>query len=64
LGAVKPHVPELYLDVYNPMEELKPVVHSLERPEVAAPSNPDKWQSQAVKQIKWFSHSRKTEEVE
>jgi hypothetical protein len=31
------------------MEELKLVVHSLERSEVAAPSNPDKWQAQAVK---------------
>jgi hypothetical protein len=43
LGAANPDVPELYLDLHNPMEELKFVVHFLERPEVAAPSNPDKW---------------------
>jgi hypothetical protein len=64
LGAAKPHVPERYLDLHNPVEELKLVDHSLEHPEVAAPSKPDKWQAQAVKKVKRFPYSRKTEEIE
>jgi hypothetical protein len=63
-GAAKPVVPDLDLDLDEDVPDLNLVIHPLERPEVAAPSNPAKLQVQAVRQIKRFSHSRKTMEIE
>jgi hypothetical protein len=64
LGAAKPVVPDLDLDLDEDVPDLNLVIHPLECPEVIAPSNPAKLQAQAVRQIKWFSHSRKTMEIE
>jgi hypothetical protein len=64
LGESKPIVSGLDLDLDEYVPDLNLVIHPLERPEVVAPSNPAKLQAQAVSQIKRFSHSRKTMEIE
>jgi hypothetical protein len=64
LGTAKPVVPDLDLDLDEDVLDLNLVIHPLECPEVVAPSNPAKLQAQAVRQIKRFSHWRKTMGIE
>jgi hypothetical protein len=64
LGAAEPVVPGLKLNLDDDVPNLNLVIHPLERPEMVTPPNPAKLQAQAVRQIKRFSYSRKTMEIE
>jgi hypothetical protein len=64
LGAEKPVVPDLDLDLDEDAPDLNLLIHPLERPKVVAPSNPAKLQAQAVRQTKRFSQCRKAMEIE
>jgi hypothetical protein len=64
LGAAKPVVPDLDLDLDENVPDLNLMIHPLGRPDVVALSNPAKLQAQAVRQIKRLSHCRKTMEIE
>jgi hypothetical protein len=65
VGAEKPRVPDVNLELRVPATAVTVVLERLEREERIVPSSEDcaRWQARAVREIKNFSHSKKTAEI-